>query len=197
MEMRGAGNLLGGDQSGFAQAVGVDTYMRLLEKTVSRLKGGAQERVWPDPEITMVGSAYLPDEYISDSGQKLHLYRRLSKLVLLSEVDSLREELADRFGEPPQNVEHLLQATSLRILGRKIGVERILVRENEARINFLPAVVPRLSVLEGPLQDRDVDVEVRRMAPLSVVLRQREPNELISTLISALTALLDTQSARV
>jgi len=197
MEMRGAGNLLGGDQSGFAQAVGVDTYMRLLEKTVSNLKGRAQEQVWPDPEITMVGSAYLPDEYISDSGQKLHLYRRLSKLVLLSEVDSLREELVDRFGEPPQNVEHLLQATSLRILGRKIGVERILVREHEARINFLPSVVPRLAVLEGPLRDRDVDVEVRRMTPLSVVLRQRGPNELISTLISALTALLDTQSARV
>ena len=197
MEIRGAGNLLGGDQSGFAHAVGVDTYMRLLEQTVSRLKGGEREQVRPDPEISIVGSAYLPDEYISDSGQKLHLYRRLSKLVHLSEVDSLREELVDRFGGPPPNVEHLLQGTSLRILGRKLGVERILVREREARVNFSPAVIPRLAVLEGPLRDRDVELEVRRMSPLSVVLRQREPDELISTLILALTALLDTQSARV
>ena len=197
MEMRGAGNLLGGDQSGFAQAVGVDTYMRLLEKTVSNLKGRAQEQVWPDPEITMVGSAYLPDEYISDSGQKLHLYRRLSKLVHLSQVDSLREELVDRFGSPPPTVEHLLQATSLRILGRNLGAEQIIVREREARVNFLPAVIPRLSVLEDPLRDRRVEMEVRRMTPLSVVFRQREADELISTLILALTALLDTQSARV
>ncbi len=110
---------------------------------------------------------------------------------LAAEVASLREELADRFGAPPVHVEHLLDAAALRILGRRIGVERILVRESEARVNFRSSVVPRLSVLERPLQERSVDVEVRRMTPLSLVLHQAGPDSLVSTLILALATLIE------
>jgi transcription-repair coupling factor (superfamily II helicase) len=191
MELRGAGNLLGGEQSGFAHSIGIDAYMRLLEQTVKRLKGEKEDRVFPDPDVSIAGSAYLPDAYISDSGQKLHLYQRLSKLEKMAEVDSLREELADRFGAPPTHVEHLLDGAALRILGRRIGVERILVKEDEARVNFRASVVPRLSVLERPLQERAVDVEVRRLTPLSLVLRQVGPNSLVSTLILALATLIE------
>jgi len=190
MELRGAGNLLGREQSGFAHSIGIDAYMRLLKQTVKRLKGDEEDREFPDPDVSIVGSAYLPDSYISDSGQKLHLYQRLSKLSQMAEVASLREELSDRFGAPPVHVEHLLHGVALRILGRRIGVERILVREREARVNFRATVVPRLSVLEGPLQERSVDVEVRRMTPLSLVLHQVGPNSLVSTLILALTTLI-------
>ncbi|NNF38441.1 MAG: transcription-repair coupling factor, partial [Gemmatimonadetes bacterium] len=77
LELRGAGNLLGADQSGFAHVVGIDAYLRLLESTVRRLQqeeaGGTDH---PEPEISLSGSAYLPESYIDDSGQKLHLYRR-------------------------------------------------------------------------------------------------------------------------
>ena len=97
--------------------------------------------------------------------------------------------MADRFGAPPVHVEHLLDGATLRILGRRLGVERILVREREARLNFRAAVVPRLSVLERPLQDRSVSVEVRRMTPLSLVLHQAGPDSLVSTLILALNTL--------
>ncbi len=85
----------------------------------------------------------------------------------------------------------LLDGASLRILGRKLGVERVLVRPGEARVNFRPTVVPRLAALEGPLRDHQVDVEVRRMAPLSLALHQTGPDTLASTLILALTALLE------
>ena len=191
MELRGAGNLLGGEQSGFAHSTGIDAYMRLLEQTVKRLKGEEEGREFPDPDVSITGSAYLPDSYISDSGQKLHLYQRLSKLSWMAEVTSLREELADRFGAPPVHVEHLLDGAALRILGRRIGVERIIVRQSEARVNFRATVVPRLSVLERPLQERSVDVEVRRMTPLSLVLHQTGPDSLVSTLILALTKLVE------
>jgi transcription-repair coupling factor (superfamily II helicase) len=164
--------------------------MRLLEQTVKRLKGEDKSREFPDPDVSIPGSAYLPDSYVSDSGQKLHLYQRLSKLDQLAEVISLREELADRFGALPVPVEHLLDRATLRILGRRIGVERILLRETEARVNFRAAVEPRLSVLEHPLRERSVEVEVRRMAPLSLVLHQTGPNSLVSTLILALTSLI-------
>ena len=191
MELRGAGNLLGGEQSGFAHSIGIDAYMRLLEQTVKRLKGEEEGREFPDPDVSISGSAYLPDSYISDSGQKLHLYQRLSKLSQMAEVASLREELADRFGAPPVHVGHLLDGAALRILGRQLGVERILVRAREARVNFRATVVPHLSVLERPLQDHSVSVEVRRMTPLSLVLHQAGPDSLVSTLILALTTLIE------
>ena len=169
--------------------------MRLLEQTVRRLQGEEEGRKFPDPDVSLSGAAYLPDSYISDSGQKLHLYQRLSKLSRMAEVASLREELADRFGAPPVHVEHLLDGAALRILGRQIGVERILVGKSEARVNFRATVVPRLAVLERPLQERSVEVEVRRMTPLSLVLRQVGPDSLVSTLILALTKLIEAQDA--
>ena len=195
MELRGAGNLLGGEQSGFAHSIGIEAYMRLLEQTVRRLQGAEEGREFPDPDVSITGAAYLPDSYIADSGQKLHLYRRLSKLSRMAEVASLREELADRFGAPPVHVEHLLDGAALRILGRQIGVERILVGKSEARVNFRATVVPRLAVLERPLQERSVEVEVRRMTPLSLVLRQVGPESLVSTLILALTKLIEARDA--
>ena len=197
MELRGAGNLLGGDQTGFTHAIGIDAYMRLLEQTVKRLKEGDVEQEYPHPEITMAGSAYLPDEYIPDSGQKLHLYRRLSKLTHIAEVEALREELEDRFGTLPKEVERLLDGAGLRILGRKLGVERILLRKGEARVNFRSTATPRLAVLEGPLRDHQVDVEVRRLTPLSLALHQVGPDTLVSTLILALSTLLNTRSETV
>ncbi len=190
LELRGAGNLLGGQQSGFAHAMGLDAYLRLLEQTVKRMKDTEEEKDYPEPEISLSGGAYLPDDYVSDPGQKLHLYRRLSKLRRQSEVESLREELADRFGEPPPEVERLLEGAALRILGRLLGVARVLVRETDARVNFRPGVEPRLTALERPLRNHQVEVEVRRMAPLSLVLHRVGAAPLGSTIISALATLL-------
>ncbi len=196
LELRGAGNLLGADQSGFANAVGIDAYLRLLERTVERIRNeeeGTPQH--PEPEISLAGSAFLPEGYVSDSGQKLHLYRRLSKIRTRAEVDELREELADRFGEIPDEVLRLLDATTLRLLGGELGVERILVRDRNARVNFRPGVVPHLQVLQEPLRDRQVDVEVRRVSPLSLALTQVGTQPLIATLIEALTVLLDHRNA--
>jgi transcription-repair coupling factor (superfamily II helicase) len=194
LELRGAGNLLGSQQSGFAHAMGIDAYVRLLEETARRLTASGKEREYPLPEISMAGSAFLPDEYVSESSQKLHLYRRLSKLETIAAVNELRAELDDRFGAPPPEVERLLDSASLRILGRRLGVERVLIRDREARVNFRTGVVPRLTVLDEPLRDSDVDVEVRRMNPLSLALRQMGSRPLATTLIEALSALLSAKA---
>ena len=190
LEIRGGGNLLGSQQSGITHAMGLDTYLRLLEQTVKRMKDTNEEKEYPEPEISLAGGAYLPDTYVSDSGQKLHLYRRLSKLRHRTEVESLREELADRFGEPPPEVERLLEGAALRILGRALGIERILIRDRDARVNFRPRVEPRLTVLERPLRDHQVEVEIRRLAPLSLALHRIGAAPLGTTIISALATLL-------
>jgi len=195
LELRGAGNLLGADQSGYAHQVGLDTYLRLLKKTVERMERGEEATDWPDPDVSLPGAAYLPDAYVSDSSQKLHLYRRLSRARERSEVEAMRRELADRFGPVPREVERLLDAATLRVLGRDVGVERILVRERSARVTFREGVVPRMAVLEGPLSQRHASAEVRRLHPLSVRLEQVGPEPIQETLMLALAALRSARSA--
>jgi transcription-repair coupling factor (superfamily II helicase) len=189
LELRGAGNVLGADQSGFANSVGIDAYLRLLERTVARMREGDGPVEHADPEISMGGAAYLPEVYVSDPGQKLHLYRRLSKIRHQSEVEDLRRELTDRYGRPAAEVERLLDQVTLKILGRELGVERILLRDRSARLNFRPDVIPKLAALERPFRDRQVQVDVRRMAPLSLQLTRLGPEPLAPTLIRALSAL--------
>ena len=189
LELRGAGNLLGADQSGFAHQVGLDAYLRLLEKTVERLLKGEEVQEYPDPDVSLPGPAYLPEGYVADSGQKLHLYRRLSRVRRRQEVEALGREMADRYGVLPPEVGRLLDASVLRLLGRSVGVERILVHERSARLNFRAGVVPHVAALEGPLRQRQVEVEVRRMDPLSLVLNQVGAEPLTETLMMALEAL--------
>jgi transcription-repair coupling factor (superfamily II helicase) len=191
LEIRGAGNLLGADQSGYAHAVGMDTYLRLLEDAVRRLRRSAGEpQEFPEPEVSLAGSAYIPDVYISDPGQKLHLYRRLSRVEDRSGVERLREELQDRYGPIPEEVERLLDAHLLRILGKHLGIERIFLKDREGRITFRAAANPRLTVLESPFRDRQVEVGVRRMMPLSLSLTRMGAEPLTRTLIRALDLLV-------
>ncbi len=190
LELRGAGNLLGADQSGYAHAVGMDTYLRMIEDAVRRLRRGAGEReAFPEPDVSLAGSAFIPDEYVSDPGQKLHLYRRLSRMEDAEEGERLREEMADRYGPLPEEVERLVDAHLLRILGRDLGLERIFVRGREGRITFRAAANPRLTQLEGPFRDRQVEVGVRRMTPLSLSLVRMGAEPLTKTLIRALELL--------
>ena len=189
LELRGAGNLLGADQSGFAQQIGLDAYMRLLRKTVDRIEKGDDAVEWPTPDVSLEGPAYLPDTYVSDSRQKLHLYRRLSKAETRAEVEGLKEELEDRFGPIPVEVERLLDAAAVRILGRQLGLERAIVRERSARLTFREGVVPRISALEGPMKQREAFMDVLRIHPLSVKLEQEGLEPILETVLVALSAL--------
>ena len=189
LEVRGAGNLLGEDQSGFAHAVGLDTYMRLMEEAVKRMRGGPAGEAHPRPDVTMEAEAHLPDNYVADPHQKLHLYRRLTGMSEPREVEALAEELADRFGRLPSAASRLLQKTRLGIAGRRAGVDSILIGHRRARVNFLPGIVPRLSGLQEALADRPLAVEVRRVAPLSLVLECTGRGRLVSLVVRAVEAL--------
>jgi len=195
LELRGAGNLLGADQSGYANQIGLDAYMRMLHKTVDRLRRGEVIDTWPDPDVSLRGAALLPDDYVSDSSQKLHLYRRLSKVESSAEVEAVREELVDRFGPLPDDAARLLDAALLRVLGRAIGVERILMREHSARVTFREGVVPKLNALEGPLRERHAHAEILRMNPLSVELERIGSGSIMETLTVALETLRSARSA--
>lgn len=189
LELRGAGNLLGEDQSGFAHAVGLDTYLRLLEQTVRRMRDGGARDDFPRPEVTMEDTAYLPDEYVADEHQKLAFYRRLSAAADLGMLADLQDELKDRYGPLPPETRRLMDQRRLALAGQSVGVDRILVQNGRARINFRPDVVPRMSALEDALTGTDVRAEVRRIAPLSLVLEAGQADTLPGVVIRAIRAL--------
>ncbi len=189
LEMRGAGNILGADQSGHIHAVGVDTYTRMLEKTVARLKGAEEHEQYPAPDVSMEGPAYLPDRYIANSAEKLHLYRRLSRADRVEDVVALSSEVKDRFGPPPPEVRRLLDSARLRLLGQTLGVDRITLREDRARLSFRRDVVPRLTALQSAMHGSQIDVEVRRTDPLSLVLHRLGAAPLAHAVAEALTLL--------
>lgn len=195
LELRGAGNILGAEQSGFVHAVGLDTYSRLLEKTVRRLQQGDQQEPVPC-EVSMDGATLLPDAFIEDSVQKLNLYRRLSRIEIPTAVDDLEKEARDRFGPLPPDAVRLFRSASLRLLGTRLGIERILIRGETARLSFSPDAAPRLNALQDTFTDRQIEVDVVRAQPLSIILRARGAFPVVDTLLLAL-AHLDEPSTRV
>jgi transcription-repair coupling factor (superfamily II helicase) len=114
------------------------------------------------------GAAFLPDEYVPDDAQKLHLYRRLSRSEGRG-VAALHAEVRDRYGPLPPEVERLFAATRLRIAGHRLGVERISGQRADARVNFRAGTSPRIAAMQAPLRDRQVGLEVRRLR--AVLLR--------------------------
>jgi transcription-repair coupling factor (superfamily II helicase) len=186
LELRGAGNILGQQQSGFVHAVGLDTYLRLLEDTIKQMKGDGKAPVKKLAEASVDGTALIPDAYIPDEAQKLHFYRRLSREEKMEGIDALRRELRDRFGPAPEEVETMLGTAALRLLGGELGIERILVRPWDVRMNFRAGVVPRMQALQRALQAWQLSVEVRRPLPLSLTLTRHGTEPILNTLVSAL-----------
>jgi transcription-repair coupling factor (superfamily II helicase) len=114
LEIRGAGNLLGTQQSGHISNVGYELYCQLLENAVLTLQK-QPPKVKLEVDINLPGDAFLPDEYVPDLRLKIDLYRRLSRVSRFDELDDFRTELVDRFGEPPRCVERLLDLTALKM----------------------------------------------------------------------------------
>jgi transcription-repair coupling factor (superfamily II helicase) len=124
LEIRGAGNLLGGEQSGQIEAIGFDTYMKLLEETVRELKGEEIE----DDRRTVVNlrlDLRIDETYIPDMNQRLAAYRRLASARTGEEVEALVAELADRYGTPPASVRNLAEYAHIRVTADHIGLESL------------------------------------------------------------------------
>ena len=136
LEIRGAGNILGAEQHGFMAAVGFEMYTRLLAEAVDLLRG---RRPPPEPSpvrLDLPGSAYLPDDYIEDSGAKLEAYRRFAKVRSEADADALRAELRDRYGAIPRPVEGLFTAVRVRLAAEAAGVPEVRVEERQVTLKW-------------------------------------------------------------
>jgi transcription-repair coupling factor (superfamily II helicase) len=148
LEIRGAGNLLGPEQSGFIVGLGFDLYVKLLEEAVAGLKGEAVESR-AEPRLLTDWSAYLPDDYVPDEHEKLNLYRRLADARTLDELDDLTLEIMDRFGQLPPPAVALIELRRLRVLGAgradsaAPGVEALRLFQQVAEIALRRPLMPQ------------------------------------------------------
>ena len=127
LDIRGAGNLLGEEQSGHIKEVGFELYQQMLEEAVLSLKAGITAPVadrW-SPQITIGTALLIPEEYVADLSVRLALYRRLAEIEDEHAIDAFAAELVDRFGKLPQEVEHLLQVVAIKTLSRRANVEKV------------------------------------------------------------------------
>ena len=190
MEMRGAGNLLGPEQSGFVQAVGFDLYLRLLDETVRHIVSGDAAPKLVPADVNMDVPHHLPDDYIGSQDAKLDIYRRISRLDTARDLEALRAEMRDRFGPLPEPAEATLALAELRLAGGALGVESILVRGNEARITFHDSAVPRMKGLSAAFHEVQFQAEVRRARPLSLKLTRLGGASILDGLARALRSLV-------
>jgi transcription-repair coupling factor (superfamily II helicase) len=130
LKIRGGGTILGASQSGHIAAVGYDMFLKLMEESVSELKG---EHPVDDlePEINLPMSAFIPENYIADIDQRLSAYRRLSRLSHMDEISAIKEELIDRYGKLPEEVSNLLMKLVFKVLAIKAGIKKLDVAGNQ------------------------------------------------------------------
>ena len=126
MDIRGAGNLLGEEQSGHIKEVGFELYQQMLEEAVAELKDGTavSENQW-SPQISVGTAVMIPDNYVPDLPLRLSLYRRLAEIEELGDIDAFGAELIDRFGPLPVPVQHLLKVVYIKALCRQANVEKL------------------------------------------------------------------------
>jgi transcription-repair coupling factor (superfamily II helicase) len=138
LDIRGAGNLLGEEQSGHIKEVGFELYQQMLEEAVASLKAGITAPVadkW-SPQITIGTPVMIPEDYVADLPVRLGLYRRLAEIEDEREIEAFGAELVDRFGPLPEEVEHLLQIVAIKALCRQANVEKIETGPKGAVVSF-------------------------------------------------------------
>ncbi len=190
MELRGAGNLLGPEQSGFVQAVGFDLYLRMLDETVRRVMRGDNAPPPPPADVSLDVPALLPDDYIPSQDAKLDVYRRLSTIADHAAIEDVRLEIRDRFGPLPPPAEAFFHVAQLRVLGAALGIEGILVRADEARVTFRNDALPRMKPLAASFRDVQFQVDVRRVQPLSLKLVRLGGSPILEGLVRALRTIV-------
>ena len=165
LDIRGAGNLLGEEQSGHIREVGIELYQQLLEEAVANARAGGKtaaqaEAEW-SPQINIGMSVLIPEAYVQDLNVRLGLYRRVATMVDRAEIDAFAAELVDRFGPLPEEVENLLQVIAIKRLCRDAGVERVEAGPKGAVISFRGDQVGNPEALIRFIQEQAGAVKLR------------------------------------
>ncbi|MCW5982746.1 MAG: transcription-repair coupling factor [Bryobacteraceae bacterium] len=188
LELRGGGNLLGGEQHGHINLVGFDTYLRLLEQTVQELKG-EEVPLEIQSKLSLGLDIRIPPEYIEDEQQRLRSYKRIADAATADDAAKVLGDLEDRYGKAPEPVHNLLRFSMLKSLAQKLGIEAIERRGGAVNIKFHP----ESKVDPGRLMTLVREVEGSQFTPAGVlrvpVNGQPGAAELLAALEQRLTRL--------
>lgn len=135
LEIRGAGNLLGAEQSGHMEAVGYDLYCKMLHEAVKEAKGDVVEEKF-ETTIDIITNAFIPNAYIANEVQKLDIYKRIAGIETQDEVEEMLEELIDRFGEPPKSVQNLLMIARQKSKAHELYIKDVVQKGQELRLTM-------------------------------------------------------------
>lgn len=163
LDIRGAGNLLGEEQSGHIKEVGFELYQQMLEEAVTSLKAGITAPVadrW-SPQITIGTALLIPEDYVGDLSVRLALYRRLAEIEDEREIDAFAAELVDRFGKLPPEVEHLMQVVAIKALSRRANVEKVEAGPKGIVLSFRDNVFANPDGLIAFIRERGPAVRMR------------------------------------
>ncbi|MBP7094883.1 MAG: transcription-repair coupling factor [Spirochaetia bacterium] len=168
LEVRGAGNLLGREQSGDIYAVGFDLYLRLLDEAVQRL---SQEGWEPEeePYLELEYAGYIPDDYIGQPAVKMEIYKKMAGIWTQDDIEALYRELEDRFGPVPEEVASLLALAEIRVLCKKLAIATLRERAGHVTVEF--AKVAKVSV--------DRLLRLMRESAQKIRLDPRKPNVIV------------------
>lgn len=165
LDIRGAGNLLGQEQSGHIREVGVALYQKMLKEAVGQLrqeKAGEKpvEEDW-SPQISVGLPVLISEKYIPDLGVRMDLYRRLSELTTLDEINAMRDELKDRFGLYPIETENLFLTLELKLLAKQAHIERVDAGDKGATVSFYQNTFPNPAGLIDYIQSQVGTMKIR------------------------------------
>jgi transcription-repair coupling factor (superfamily II helicase) len=163
LDIRGAGNLLGEEQSGHVREVGIELYQDMLEEAVASMRTGKADGEIPDawsPQISLGAAVLIPETYVPDLNVRMALYRRLSELDETA-IDNFAAELIDRFGALPEEVSHLLKIAAIKQLCRAAMVEKIEAGPKGATIGFRNNAFPNAAGLVHLIAEHAGTMKVR------------------------------------
>jgi len=168
LEIRGAGNILGAEQSGHIATVGYELYMRLLSQAVEEVRSGRPAMESGPITLDLPMTALIPEDYIPDAELRLNTYRQIAGVETLEQVGELADELLDRFGDFPDEVEHLLALIRLRIRANALGIDSVVERERQIIIRPIETKALSRERLEKAVGD------ALRITPNSIRIRLLE-----------------------
>ncbi|MEA1996776.1 MAG: transcription-repair coupling factor, partial [Gemmatimonadota bacterium] len=190
LEMRGTGNILGSQQHGFINAVGFDTYLKLLQEAIKTLTSDKlQEPESPGAKINLDLPAFLPDEYVPDSKQKLALYRKISRVEEDSVIDEIASELADRYGPLPAEARGLLAKTRLKTYAVRLRMEALFISDNYCKLDFGRKVKYRLAKITSAVDSIQGEKKVLSVEPLAIIIKSPDKRLALEQITSALAGM--------
>lgn len=199
LEIRGAGNLLGAEQSGHMAAVGYDLYCKMLHEAVKDVKGETKSLERFDTSIDIGIDAFIPPSYIANEFQKLDIYKRIAGIDNPDEADEMLEELIDRFGDPPKSVQNLLLIARLKCRAHGLFIKEITQKGSELKLVMYekaeidPLAIPRFVDSFAPFMQFTMDAEnpyfVYRLGGNSRE-KNRDILEVLGDLLTAMETLL-------